>query len=201
MTSSRAATPLPNANGATTPQVGGQADGLDLADGLGAFLIERGVIDGAVLDRARRAARTTGERFDRVLTKLGLLSEADLTAALSTFLSIPKASLSDVPGDPILPDAIKADFVRRNRVMPLALGEVRSSWGGGPSARTAPGLAFLTDLSVSAACSSPPTSTRPIRLSMHSVAKPAVLGIASEASEVDCSACATWRARRPRSGW
>jgi general secretion pathway protein E len=95
----------------------------DLAEELGAFLINRGIIDDATLDRARRATRTTAERFDRVLTKLGLLSETDLTAALCEYLSMPPASPAEAPAEPLLPQAIQADFVRRNRVLPLSLCE------------------------------------------------------------------------------
>src|SRR5215475_3910076 len=122
-----------------------------LADSLGALLLDRGDIDGAVLDRARRAARTTGERFDQVLTKLGLLSEADLTAALCAFLSIAAASPADLPAEPILPDTIKADFVRRNRIMPLALREDSLVVGVADPFNDEPlrALAYLVDLTVS----------------------------------------------------
>jgi general secretion pathway protein E len=92
-----------------------------LADDLGEFLIEQGLIDEAVLDRAKRATRTTGERLDRVLTKLGLMSEADLAAALSRHYEIPLAAAADVPEAPILPDVIGPGFVRRSRVVPLNL--------------------------------------------------------------------------------
>jgi general secretion pathway protein E len=107
-------------SGASTPSHGGSPD---IADGLGTFLLSRGTIDSATLDRARRAARTTAERFDRVLTRLGLLSETDLTAALCAYLGVPAASAAEAPAEPVLPQAIHAEFVRRNRVLPLALGE------------------------------------------------------------------------------
>jgi general secretion pathway protein E len=105
--------------------VGDAPHGADrgLADTLGAFLIERGLIDDATFDRARRATHTTAERFDRVLTRLGLLSEADLTAALCDYLAMPPAALADAPAEPILPEIIQPDFVRRNRVLPLCLAE------------------------------------------------------------------------------
>jgi len=92
-------------------------------DGLPAFLLEQNYVDPAVVDRARRASRTSGERFDRVLTKLGLMSETDLTLALSQYLSMPLAVSADIPPQPLLIDEISADFVRRNRVLPLALTE------------------------------------------------------------------------------
>src|SRR5215831_20293258 len=98
----------------------GQVSDSDLAERFGAFLTDENIITSLVLDRARRAARTTGERFDRVLTKLGLMSEAELASVLSRYSSIPLAGAADVPAEPIWPDMIRPDFVRRNRVMPLA---------------------------------------------------------------------------------
>jgi general secretion pathway protein E len=86
----------------------------DLANHLGGFLTDENIISSPVLDRARRAARSTGERFDRVLTKLGLMSEAELASALSRYLSVPLATAGDVPAEPIQPDLIRPDFVRRN---------------------------------------------------------------------------------------
>ena len=73
------------------------------------------------MDRAGSAARKTGERFDRVLTKLGLLSESDLAAALSRFLNIPLVAPADVPMEPLLGDVIEPQFVRHNKIMPLAV--------------------------------------------------------------------------------
>src|SRR5205814_265528 len=44
----------------------------------GQFLVAGGVIDSLVLERARSAAGKSGERLDRVLTKLGLVPEENL---------------------------------------------------------------------------------------------------------------------------
>src|SRR5215470_2938457 len=85
----------------------------------GAFLAEEAIVDRAVLERARRAAYTTGERFDHALTKLGLVSEGDLAVSLSKYLSIPLATAALLPAAPVLAERVGADFVRRNRVMPL----------------------------------------------------------------------------------
>src|SRR3954470_9492767 len=87
----------------------------------GQFLVEGGVIDSLILERARSAAHKSGERLDRVLTKLGLVPEENLSAALSGFLSVPLARASDAPAERILPDVVEANFVRHNRVLPLAL--------------------------------------------------------------------------------
>jgi general secretion pathway protein E len=86
-----------------------------------AFLDVQKLADRSTLDRAGSAARKTGERFDRVLTKLGLLSESDLAAALSRFLNIPLVAPADVPMEPLLGDVIEPQFVRHNKIMPLAV--------------------------------------------------------------------------------
>jgi general secretion pathway protein E len=92
----------------------------DFAERFGAFLVENGAIDRLVLDRAHRATQATAERFDQVLTKLGLLSENDLAAAYSKYLSIPLGSPVEIPPEPVLGDVLGASFVRRNKVMPLS---------------------------------------------------------------------------------
>jgi general secretion pathway protein E len=90
------------------------------ADSFGSFLVQDGAIDRLVLDRAYRATRASAERFDQVLTKLGLLSETDLAAAYSKYLSTPVALATEIPAGPVLSEVMSTDFVRRNRVMPLS---------------------------------------------------------------------------------
>jgi general secretion pathway protein E len=120
------------------------------AQGFGSFLAEQAVVEQSVLERARRAAHTTGERFDHVLTKLGLVSEGDLAVSLSKYLSIPLATSTLVPAAPVLADRVGADFVRRNRVMPLATTEGRLAVGLTDPFNDEPirALAFLTNLAV-----------------------------------------------------
>src|SRR5579863_10172620 len=100
------------------------------ADGKSAFerdfshyLISEKIVDNAVLGRAVGAARKSGERLDRVLTKLGLVSEEGLTVAFSKFLSIEIVQPKDIPLERIIPDVVEGDFVRRNRIFPLSLGD------------------------------------------------------------------------------
>jgi general secretion pathway protein E len=126
------------------------ADSPKFEDEFGQFLIEKGVIDDLVLDRARSAAHKSGERLDRVLTKLGLVSEDNLALALSGFLSFPLVRASDSPAERILPDLIEADFVRHNRVLPLVLKDSVLSVGVVDPFNVEPvhALAFLTDLTV-----------------------------------------------------
>jgi general secretion pathway protein E len=122
------------------------------AQEFGSFLIAENIVERAVLERARRAAHTTGERFDHVLTKLGLVSEGDLAVSLSKYLSIPLVMPALVPAAPLLADRVSADFVRRNRIMPLALDGGRLAVGVTDPFNDEPirALAFLTNLTVAA---------------------------------------------------
>jgi general secretion pathway protein E len=114
------------------------------------FLIGHSIADRSTLERAGSAARKTGERLDRVLTKLGLLSETDLAAALSKFLSVPLVAPADIPLESILKEVIEAPFVRQNKIMPLAQSDQRISVGTADPFNREPlqAIAYLTGLAV-----------------------------------------------------
>ena len=63
--------------------------GAEFVEKLAAFLSARGVLDDLAMHRAQRAQRQSGERFDLVLTRLGLVSEASLAGLLAEFLGLP----------------------------------------------------------------------------------------------------------------
>ncbi|HET9715101.1 MAG TPA: GspE/PulE family protein [Pseudolabrys sp.] len=132
------------------PDVGANIDYEKFEAELGTFLVDEKIIDRLAVDRARSAARKTGDRFDRVLTKLGLISEADITTALSKYFSVPKVAAADLPLMPIAPDIIQADFVRRNYVLPLAMDDVALTLGVTDLFNTEPilALAYLTRLTI-----------------------------------------------------
>jgi general secretion pathway protein E len=122
--------PISNAVNEAPPWMAASAISQDghrqpFADSFGAFLVDEKLAERAAIERALRAAQTTGERLDRVLTKLGLVSEAGIAAALSKFLSIPMVAAAQLPLEPILADVIDVSFVRRNRVMPLTINDDR----------------------------------------------------------------------------
>ena len=138
--------PLWASQAETTSDPGGR----QFEDSFGSFLLAENILDHIVLERATSAARKTGERLDRVLTKLGLVSEANLSAALAKFLSLELARPADLPLERILPDVVEADFVRRNRILPLA-HEGSTLWVGvtdpfNPEPVRA--LAYLTNLTI-----------------------------------------------------
>ncbi|OBS52682.1 secretion system protein E [Methylosinus sp. 3S-1] len=89
----------------------------------GAYLVQEKAIDELALQRSQRAARQSGERFDRVLTKLGLVSENDLSAHLGKFLAIPVIAPADLPEEVALAEQIPQKFLRANGILPLAANE------------------------------------------------------------------------------
>ncbi len=125
-------------------------DNTQFEQSFGDFLIAENIVDHIVLERATSAAHKTGERLDRVLTKLGLVSEINLAAALSKFLALELARPGDLPLERLLPDVIEVDFVRRNRVLPLALEGGTLSVGVTDPLNIEPirALAYLTSLKV-----------------------------------------------------
>ncbi|MGJ4973121.1 GspE/PulE family protein [Bradyrhizobium sp. HKCCYLRH1073] len=121
-----------------------------LLQSFGDFLREEGIVDRMSLDRAGRAAQTTGDRLDTVLTKLGLVSEAGLVAALAKFLALDLVRPDQIPIDPVLPELVEAEFVRHNHVLPLGCSDGRLAVGVTDPFNHDPirALAFLTGLSV-----------------------------------------------------
>jgi general secretion pathway protein E len=128
----------------------GNPDSMQFEQGFRDFLIAENIVDHIVLERAISAAHKTDERLDRVLTKLGLVSEINLAVALSKFLSLKLARPDDLPLERLLPGVIEADFVRRNRVLPLALEGGTLSVGVTDPLNIEPirALAYLTSLKV-----------------------------------------------------
>src|SRR5262249_51280972 len=159
------------------------------AQDFGAFLAEEAIVDRAVLERARRAAHTTAERFDHVLTKLGLVSEGDLAVNLSKYLSIPLATPALVPPAPVLPDRVSVDFVRRNRVLPLAVVDGRLAVGVTDPFSDEPirALAFLTNLDVATHIFVPADFDKAFDTLYLATADDAALAVqgGADASEVD----------------
>jgi general secretion pathway protein E len=86
----------------------------------GSFLVEEKIVDRSILERAIGAGQKTGERLDRVMIKLGFVSEMELTTALGAYLGVPLAVPEDFPIAPVLLNVAEAGFVLRNRVLPLS---------------------------------------------------------------------------------
>jgi general secretion pathway protein E len=90
---------------------------------LAAYLVERGQLDPANLERGRRTAGESGNRLDSVLTQLGLVSELALAEGLAAVMALKIASPADYPEDPILPERLRLKFLRKVRALPIGLDE------------------------------------------------------------------------------
>ncbi len=88
---------------------------------LAALLQERGHCDARTLERARRVGQESGQRLDRVLIQLGLVSERGLADAFAALLGLAIATPDRYPQEPVLPDRLTARFLRHGRALPLAL--------------------------------------------------------------------------------
>jgi len=88
---------------------------------LAELLVVRRHCDGKTIERAWRVAAESGERLDRVLKQLGLVSERDLAEAYAALLDIPVAGADRYPAEPLLPERLGARFLRSARVLPVAL--------------------------------------------------------------------------------
>ncbi|MGF1455081.1 MAG: GspE/PulE family protein [Alphaproteobacteria bacterium] len=106
-----------------------------LAQVLGPALLEAGHTDPSGLARAMRAAEEAGERFDRVLVRLGIVGERDLATALARVLDRPLARPADYPELPVFVDALPGRFLRHAQILPL--GGEDTDEGASPDAADA----------------------------------------------------------------
>lgn len=84
----------------------------------GSLLEQRGLIDAAGRQRAERAVKDTGERFDVVLTRLGLVAETDLARAAADYLGLEFATSQTLAEAPIL-NGLDPDYLRQARLVPV----------------------------------------------------------------------------------
>ena len=89
------------------------------------YLISTNKISSGGLERAAQVASESDERVETVLTKLGLVSERELTDALVALFGLPIASAGAYPQTPVLADLLGAEFLRDMRLIPLAGDEDR----------------------------------------------------------------------------
>jgi general secretion pathway protein E len=108
----------------TVPDIAAFANAAEPLDpaGFGSHLLAEQAIDGAALERAQRAAASTGEPLESVLTKLGLMSEEEVAQRQSAFWKMPRLTLEDLPAEPLTIDGLELSFLRDNRLIPLSAG-------------------------------------------------------------------------------
>ena len=84
-------------------------------------LAEIRALDGAGHERALAALDAPGRRpLPLLLTEMGLVHEASLLTVLSEATGLAILSEAELPGGPVLPEALGPDYCARARVLPLA---------------------------------------------------------------------------------
>lgn len=89
--------------------------GAGLATMLGTLLSDEAV------QRALLIHRETGERLAAVVTRLGLVSEDRLAAAMAAHAGLPLVAASDLPAMPVSGADLSREFLRDSQVLPIAL--------------------------------------------------------------------------------
>ncbi len=92
----------------------------EFVDKIGNLLISKGVLDQNAFNRACRAKQETHERFDHILTRLGLVSEIQLLETLSEQLSMISISKDDYPVEAVLNDDLQIEFLKANKILPIS---------------------------------------------------------------------------------
>ncbi|MDQ2090858.1 ATPase, T2SS/T4P/T4SS family [Marimonas arenosa] len=93
----------------------------DVQKELGEALIASGKLDRSGLDRAMRLLdQTTGHHLPDLLTKLGLVQERDLAAAIARQLGLRLIASSDIPQQPLEIEHLSPRFLKTRRMLPIA---------------------------------------------------------------------------------
>jgi len=104
-----------------------QVQGVDIVmrPRIGDLLVQAGKLSARDLERAVSAQEEMGGMLGRVLVRLGLVSETDVSGALSVQLGIPLVSADGFPD--LMPDVegLLPDFLQANAVYPLRVEDGR----------------------------------------------------------------------------
>jgi general secretion pathway protein E len=83
-------------------------------------LTARGLLSGAALERVRRLEAESGERIDLIAAKLGLISDRDLAQVYASMVGSELLGPHEFPAEPVAPDRLRAAFLKRARIIPIA---------------------------------------------------------------------------------
>jgi len=87
--------------------------------GIGLILEEHGLISAEDLDRAIAEQRRTGERLDKVLVRLGMVSRDDVLRALGDQFSMPVVDLATTVVERDVLEVLPAQLVYKQRCVPI----------------------------------------------------------------------------------
>ena len=106
------------------------ADGsIALPESIEALVASHGLLSAEGATRAQLIQRQTGERFEAVLTRLGLVPEAVLARTFAAATGLPVIEARDLPETAIGGDALSAAFLRDVHALPVAIDAARVTVG------------------------------------------------------------------------
>ncbi|MBU1211976.1 MAG: GspE/PulE family protein [Alphaproteobacteria bacterium] len=136
----------------------------DFAVSFGAKLVSRGNLDAVAAARAFGAFEQSGERYDLVVTRLGLLTESALAEALAEYLDLPFITAADLPEFPAIRD-VDQEFLRRHRIVPIRDdGAILVAVADPFDVQPVEALSYLVDRPVALALSSESTINDALRI-------------------------------------
>ena len=91
--------------------------------GIGTVLFERGLVSKAQLEQAVTEQRASGERLDRVLIRMGIISRDQILSAIGDQFHMPVVDLSSLVVDPKVLEALPAKLVYKQNCVPIARDE------------------------------------------------------------------------------
>jgi general secretion pathway protein E len=92
----------------------------EFVEQFGEYLLAQGLGDKNRVRQAQLAQRESGERFDLVLMRLGLLTDAAMAKALAAYCGLTLVTANDFPSEALLPDRVDVGFLKLNRLLPFA---------------------------------------------------------------------------------
>jgi general secretion pathway protein E len=122
----------------------------DPSDGLMAILRREAGMAEEALTRARLVEAETGETLDKIVTRLGLISEDALAAALARALGLPLVDAASFPSENAPVPEVSAPFLRDRRALPLRVegSRVVVAMANPLDRDAAAGIAFATGRAV-----------------------------------------------------
>jgi general secretion pathway protein E/type IV pilus assembly protein PilB len=88
--------------------------------GIGSILLERGLITKAQLERALNEQRSSGERLDRTLVRLGIISREQVLAAIGDQFHMPVVDLESIIVEPKVLESLPAKLVYKQNCVPIS---------------------------------------------------------------------------------
>lgn len=91
-----------------------------LAKAIAGKLMAAGHLDAGAAERAERAGRKSGERFDRVLSRLGLAPDQAVAEALAASLGLGLMKRLTESSLPLFGDQLPITYLREHQILPIA---------------------------------------------------------------------------------